>query len=354
MLTESEIQSIGKNVGMSEHYVRHTVSSHETYDAKSIKNLCLDYRSRTLDKLFGHDEMKTCFWTNTAVPLEKFANPEYQLTERQILSLRKLTNESIERLKEYFKDVPKGYQDLHIQYLHLKRQAYLVKFGFSKEVAESLCMRNECIDNIVTDNLHLLQADITEQQEHSSVQTCREVDKLVQDIQAIQCPDHFDDFVRVLIDVFSKIDSVAAMTKVSNDYKNSNRSQVYFWDDIVLLHQKSSVCATRLAKLFKVGSTEFDTDRLMYMRTVLDVCHRQTTTDWDHINAYLKPSQGSVSGGMFVGSAQDTAQNINGATCVYAPARLCAAPSAHVLLHRAPVVLQVWQPRVYACVPRMP
>lgn len=233
------------------------------------------------------------------------------------------------------------------------RQHALITFGFSKEMAEKLCTHSESIEDIYVNNLHLLQTHITEQQEHSSVQTCREVDKLVQDIQAIQCPDHFDDFVRVLIDVFSKRDSVAAMTKVHNDYKNSSRSQVYFWDDIVLLHQKSSVCASRLAKLFKVGRTEFDTDRLMYMRTVLDVCHQRTTTDWEHINAYLTPRQDSVSGGMFVGSAQDTAQNITGATCVYAPARLCATPSAHVLLHRVPAVLQVWQPRVYACVPRM-
>ena len=354
MLTEAEIKSIGKDVGISEDYVQKTAYSYPTYGMESIKNLCLDYRSRTLDELFGHDETKTCFWTKTAVPLEKFVNQEYKITRPEILSLLAITGEMTERLERYFENVPSGYPDLHIQYLHDIRQAYLIKNGFSKEMAEKLCMDSESIDVIIATNIHLLQTHTTEQQEHSSVQTCRQVEKLVHDIQAIQCPEKFHDFVGVLIDVFSSIDSVANMTKVSNDYKNSNRSHVYFWDDIVLLHQKSSVCATRLAKLFRVGSTEFDTDMLMYMRKVLDVCHRQTTTDWGHINAYLKRSQDSVSGGMFVGSAQDTAQNINGATCVYAPARLCAAPSAHVLLHRAPVVLQVWQPRVYACVPRMP
>lgn len=213
-------------------------------------------------------------------------------------------------------------------------------------------MRNESIDNIVTDNLHLLQADTTEQQEHSSVQTCREVDKLVRDIQAIKCPDDFDDFVRILIDVLSKRHPVGAITKDHDHYKSLNRSQVYFWDDIVLLQQKSFVCVTRLAQLFRVNETEFDTDKLKYMRKVLDVCHQETTTDWEHINAYLTPKQDGVRC-VFPGSAQNTARGIAGARCVYVPGRPRAAPSAYVTFRFAPSVVQVLQTPMYACVPRM-
>ena len=105
------------------------------------------------------------------------------MTEQEILSLRTLTNESTGLIKEYLQKIPKGYLDLDLQYLHLVRQNYLISFGFSKEMAEKLCTEHQSIEDIYANNLHLLQTHITEQQEHTSVQTCREVDKLVQDIR---------------------------------------------------------------------------------------------------------------------------------------------------------------------------
>lgn len=83
MLTPSEIQTIHQNVGISADYVRDMASSHPRYDEKSIRNLCLDYKSKQLLELFNNDEIKTCFWTTTPVPLEQFGNQQYKMKARK-------------------------------------------------------------------------------------------------------------------------------------------------------------------------------------------------------------------------------------------------------------------------------
>jgi len=356
---------------MSPDVVKDIASSCTSCKVDSIANICKSRKYNKLCIIFNHNENKASFWADSVVPLEQFGDEKISITEGEILSLRERTDERPEVLQEYFEDIPKGYLELYIQYCLFVRKEKLLELGFLEENAKKLCEERGPIEKKILENFDLLEKDTRIRKQQEQAQSS--VDKLVADIEAIEYPHGFSDFVRTLIDAFQRQDSVQDMTKDENHYKGLNRSLVYFWDDIVLLHEKSTVCATRLARLFQIGKTEFDMKEREYMRSVLDVCRRRTTTDWEHINKYLKSRQ-DVSGCVFAISAPNTAEGTIVGRMPPVPAQRRAAPartlssSAHPPLSKSGArrstraccacrdaaassahVVEVWRAPVYAC-----